>query len=502
MENAALERFRKYTDEATFKKIVQYDTVAEMWEHTAAENADVIAIEDAGLQYTYRKLDDDVAHFRTCISGRGARVGLLVANSYDFVKAFLAVVTSGCTAVILPPQLPAEAVFGCAMKFGLSQLIYAAPTKEKTAILAQNRPDVVLTDAAEMPKGSAGAVKADGASPCVIMFTGGTTGKSKGALLSNAAVMQGVVNGCYGYRDVFRQRYLVVLPFFHVFGLIRNLLTGLYTGSTVFICRNNKDMFGDIARFRPTVLVLVPALANMGLMLSRQFGKNMMGDDLKTIICGAAPVPPYLITEYHKIGVSLLPGYGLTESANLVSGNPEALSHPDSVGYFFPNQEYRIENGELWLKGRNMMDGYVGEDNAAAYTDGWFKTGDLVRVDQDGFLYITGRIKEIIILGSGENISPAEVEVKFNALPFVQDSQVFESTDEAGAPILALEIVPRMSEIPADEKDRADAYMLDALNKVNMTLPPFERVSRIKIRESDFERSPSMKIVRYKHDKN
>src|SRR5699024_4929978 len=115
----------------------------------------------------------------------------------------------------------------------------------------------------------------------------------------------------------------------HVFGLIRNLMTSLYTGSTLFICRNNKDMFKDIAVFRPDILVLVPALAEMALGLSKQFGRNMLGDSLKTIICGAAFVPPYLIAEYKKLGVSLFPGYGLTESANLVSGNAETETKPD-----------------------------------------------------------------------------------------------------------------------------------------------------------------------------
>ena len=86
----------------------------------------------------------------------------------------------------------------------------------------------------------------------------------------------------------------------------------------------------------------------------------MWGDSLKTIICGAANVPQYLIEEYAKMGISLYPGYGLTESANLVSGNPENLNKPGSVGLIFPGMEYKIVNDELWLKGKNMMDGYVG----------------------------------------------------------------------------------------------------------------------------------------------
>lgn len=145
------------------------------------------------------------------------------------------------------------------------------------------------------------------------------------------------------------------------------------------------------------------------------------------------------------------------------------------------------------------MDGYVNpDDNAAAYEDGWFKTGDLVKVDEEGFYYITGRIKELIILPNGENVSPAEVESHFNEIPFVQDSQLFEDIDEGGKRFLALEIVPRaavVATLPADDKA---AYMMSELERVNMTLPGFQRAARIVIRDKDFDRTPSMKIARYK----
>jgi long-chain acyl-CoA synthetase len=294
----------------------------------------------------------------------------------------------------------------------------------------------------------------------------------------------------------------LILPLSHVFGLIRNLLTALYTGSSLFICRNTKDMFRDIAAFRPSILVLVPALAEMALTLSKKFGRNMLGADLKTIICGAAPVAPFLIKEYDKLGIKLLPGYGLTESANLVSGNPESIRKPDSVGLPFPNQEIKIVDGELWLKGRNMMEGYVGVEEPGAYEDGWFRTGDLVRLDEEGYLYITGRIKEIIVLPNGENVSPAEVETHFNALPFIQDSQVFEARSALGEPILALEVVLRPTELTDMDDEARKAFAVAELEKVNRTLPGFSQVSRIVVRDTDFERSPAMKIVRYKHVQN
>ena len=140
-----------------------------------------------------------------------------------------------------------------------------------------------------------------------------------------------------------------------------------------------------------------------------------------------------------------------------------------------------------------MMDGYVNEpeESKAAYEDGWFKTGDLARFDEDGFLFITGRIKEIIVLSNGENISPAEVEAKFNELATVQDSLV---TAEGDA--LVLEVVPRNTVLLTLGKEDPIAYLREQLNEVNRSLPTYQRVSKIVVRDTDFKRSPSMKILR------
>ncbi len=494
-----LELYKKYTGEANMKEIKEYDTLAEMWKERSEKYADSIAIEDDGKQYTYRRLAEDAAKFRTVLKEKGAdknRIALLIPNSYDFVKAFLAVVTSGCTAVVLPAHLNKEQVFGLSKMFNFSMLI--TDSDEKSSLLKKTDPTFPVINPSETSDIPADEAECKGSDGCVIIMTGGTTGKPKGALLSNTAVMQGIINSCLGVPDTFRQKYLLVLPLSHVFGLIRNLLASLYTGSTLMICRDNRNMFRDAAAFQPTIMVLVPALADMALSLSKKFKRNMLGDSLKVIICGAANVPQYLIEEYHKTGVELYPGYGLTESANLVSGNPENINKPGSVGLIFPGMEYRIENGELWLKGRNMLDCYVGTDETDTFEDGWFKTGDLVRMDDDGFLYITGRIKEVLVLPSGENISPAELEAEFNAPAFIQDSQVFEDQDEHGNRFLALEVVPRETEVAKLTVPDINKYITEELQKINDRLPSFQKVSRIVIRTSDFERTPSMKIVRYK----
>ena len=503
MKTQSKEVFKKYMSAESYEGLKDFDSVSQMWKYCSAEYAKSVAIADNSVEYTFSKLEEDAAAMRALLKlPAGARVGILIPNSYDFVKAYIAVTTLGLTAVVLPVQLDEMTVFGCSMKFGLAGIIYAPELEGKLAIAKQKRPDLLFVASNAQSAESLPAAEVSGDTPCVIMFTGGTTGKSKGALLSNKAVMQGTINSCYGLKEVFAQRYLLALPLSHVFGLIRNLMASLYTGSSMFICRNNKDMFRDIAVFRPTILVLVPALAEMALMLSKKFGKNMLGADLKYIICGAAPVAPYLVKEYDKYGIALCPGYGLTESANLVSGNPEYLSRPDSVGMPYPNQELKFVNGELWLKGDNIMTGYVGEEEPSFTGDGWFRTGDLARLDDDGFLYITGRIKEVIVLPNGENVSPAEVEAKFNELSCIQDSQVFASKNESGAPILALEVVPRLTELGGMKPEEIKPFITEKLEQINKTLPSFWRVSKITVRDTDFARTPSMKIVRYKNEQN
>ena len=491
--------FSKYTSEDNYKRIVDYSNVTEMWTHSVGAFPENIAIVD-GESYSYLALDEMIAKFRTVYATSGATPGSLVGiyckNSVGFVKAFIAAATFGLPAVLIPAHLDATTLFGISHGFGLKALVYDETLADNLSLVKERIPSLACIPSSATAEEKTPAINVPTEAPCVFLFTGGTTGKSKTARLSQRAVMAGTKNGCYGIKDIFELKYLLVLPLTHVFGLIRNLMTSLYTGSTLFICRNNKDMFRDIALFKPTILVMVPALAEMALNLSRQFGRNMLGEDLKTIICGAAPVPPYLIREYDKMGIALLPGYGLTESANLVSGNAEALRKPESVGLIYDGMEYKVVNGELWLKGVNMMDGYVSaEENAAAYEDGYFKTGDLVHIDDEGYLYIVGRTKEIIVLSSGENVSPAELEVKFYALDAVQDCLVYHVLED-GKDLLVLEILPRMTTVKALGIEDLYTYFKNEVDTINKTLPTFERINKIIIRDTDFVRTPAMKIAR------
>lgn len=498
MTNETPNYFEKYCSAETLAKIVDYPTVSHMWQKCVEMYGDLVAIED-DRKYTYSEVDNDAKNFRGLLKNSGVEsgdnIGLIVANSYPFVKAYLGAQTYGCCTLLIPTHVDADTLEKYINKYKLKALVYDETQEDKINIIRDRDSSAALIAVNTEGSFVTDMVFPDTEADSTIIFTGGTSGKNKGAVLSHRAVMAGVKNGCYGFDEVFNQRYLLVLPLTHVFGLIRNLLNPLYTGSHIYICRNPKDMFRVMGTFNPTMLVLVPALAEMALTLTRQFKRSMWGNSLKYIICGASAVPSHLITEYKEYGVNLFQGYGLTESANLVAGNPENTDKPAAVGLPYPGQELRIEDGELWLKGRNMMTGYYDEpvENKAAYTDGWFRTGDLVRFDEDGFMYITGRKKNVIVLSTGENISPEDLENEFCKFDIIQDAMIYDEVVE-GMQILVLEVYPR----PLEKAKLTDAneYIMSELKKINASLPTFQRVSKIIIRDEDFDRTPAMKKVR------
>ena len=494
--------FVKYTSKEQFERIKCFDSICELWQKSVSEFKDELCLQDKDRKFTYAELDEEVAKFRAVLKANGVNkgdfVGVFAPNTIEWVKAYLALQTLGACAVLLPPHLPEQALFGCGMKFQMKAIVFHPALQEKIDALNAMPHKMKLISAFESSNEKAESVEVGPKNPAVIIFTGGTTGKSKGALLNNKALCRGSCNGCYGIPNVFNQRYLLILPLTHVFGLVRNLLTSIQTGSALFICSNNKDMFRDIAVFGPTVMVMVPALAEMCLNLSKQFHKNMLGDSLTHIICGASTVPPYLVKEYKQFNITLLPGYGLTESANLVSGNPVSEYKPASVGFPYPGQELKVVDGELWIKGDNVMDCYYNdpEENKNAFSeDGFFKTGDLVRFDDEGFLFIVGRIKEIIVLPTGEKVSPFDLENKFDELDIVQDCMVYLDEDSGR---LCIQVYPRQLEIAKLQLLNPEAYIREEINRVNNELPSFMRISQVIIRKEDFVRTPAMKIIRGK----
>ncbi len=456
------------------------------------------AVSDTVNTYSYTEFCNRIARRRALLNSLGLKKGDNVAiferTSIDAIEMFLAVTSAGYVGILLPAQLPAQAVSDCCKKFQVKVLA----VRDEFAETVKRTPCKVIPSSA-MAEETAPVAVVDRNDPAAIFFTGGTTGAPKGAVLPHRSLMRGGFNGVFAPgNQLGRHRMICFLPLSHVFGLIRSTLSAFYTGAEWFPAEDMKATIGKIPTIRPTLLVLVPGLCEIILGLVKMYGVQFLGGELNTIISGAANVAPSLISEFDRMGVQLLFGYGMTEGANLTTGNVDVLTHPTSVGKVFPEQEIKIVDGEIWFRGDNTFLGYYGEPEKTRETlteDGWIKTGDLGRIDGDGFVYITGRIKNIIILANGENVSPEEIEEPFYKCAALRDVLVSEQKD-GDRSVIAIEILPRPQFTEGKNEAEIFDYFKKLVDKINANLPTTHRIGKIIIRKEDFPRTGAMKVKR------
>ena len=474
-------------------------TVPEFITWIEEKYADRPAVSDLAHTITYAELGERVARRRAFIYGlglpKGAHIAIFDRNSQDAIELFLAVTSAGYVAMMLPSSLPEPAVIGVCMKFDIAAIF----VRDEFAPLCTKLQDVKVVPASSIAEHPAPVAEVDKEQPAAIFFTGGTTGAPKGAVLSHRALMRGSFNGVFKPgRVIGVHRYIALLPLSHVFGLIAGTMGCFYTGNLIYTCEDMKATIGKLPVIKPTILVIVPGICDILAGLCKMYGPQFLGGELRMIISGAANVPPRLVDIFSKLGVEFCFGYGLTEGANLTSANKDALLKPTSIGKLYPEQEMRIVDGELWLKGDNLFSGYYKdpENTKAAFSeDGWLRTGDLVKVDDEGFLYIVGRIKNLIILANGENVSPESLEEPFYADSCVRDAMVKE-VEMNGEQVIGVEILPQMPAFEGKPWEEIEAYMHALVEKINAKLPSTHRIVKVEVRKEDFKRTGSMKVAR------
>lgn len=489
-----LNHYRQYTDEETFNKLKPFPTILNLLKTQKKNIGNLLALSYKDTSLTYKQLYKSCCAITPYLTNfkKQTHIGVLANNDLNFIVTSLSIMANGMVAILIPISLNKDEIKKLIKKYDIKMLFYA---NEFEKIVKEIHNRIVYQDISKInfKKSKAFYRKVNEEDVASIIFSRKSNGELRGAMLTHKSMLYSAFYGTLGIKKVLRQRYYSILPFTHVFGYVRNILTPLVSESSIYICSNMRKMFKEIPLYKPQIMVLVPAILEMILTVSKKFNMDLFKNELHTVIVGGAAMPEYLIYEYHKLNVDIFQGYGMTETSNLVTGNPSPLNKSASVGLIFPYQEVKIINDELYIKGPNQMKGYYKDkkENKKMIVDGFIKTGDLAYQDEDGYLYLLGRSDHLIILTNGENVSPVKIENLVNNINIVASSQVYNDNDT-----LAIDVFLRKDVINELKIENPLSYVKEKIAIINQTLASFERVSKINIVDSDFEKDENMKMIR------
>lgn len=402
---------------------------------------------------TYTDLKADSECFSAALDSLGevkGHIAILGTTSYEWIVAYLGIVNSGSVAVPLDAQLPAEELCDLLNRAEVTTLVFDE-TKADAVCKAQKE-CAGLKHIISMKEESAVAgacsfwkllrdqqpgydYAPEPEELATIMFTSGTTGKSKGVMLSHRNLAENAT--CLDMRIDPGTVIMSVLPIHHAYCLSMDILKALSLGSVICINDSLLRVAKNIKLFEPNMILMVPLmietlakkLQDAAWMPAPLVKAKVFGKQFHTICSGGAYLNPAYIDLFKKYGITILQGYGMTECSPVISTNLSWNNKEDSVGKLLPNCEAKTVDEELWVRGSSVMQGYyhMPEETAATLEDGWLKTGDLGYVDGDGFVFLTGRKKNLIITPNGENISPEEIENKLSENRLVQEVLVRDS---------------------------------------------------------------------------
>lgn len=467
---------------------------------------------------SYTQLRKDSEAFSAVLAGcgeQGKHIAIIGSTSYSWIVAYFGIVDSGSVAVPLDANLPAEEICELIDRADVTTLIYDE-SKEAVAAMAADKCKALQHII------SMGNVKDEGKvldmwkligeqstdfdyqpqpeQLATIMFTSGTTGKSKGVMLTHRNLAENATCLDMGFEK--GMVIMSVLPIHHAYCLSNDILKALSLGAVICINDSLLRVAKNIKLFEPNLILMVPLMIETlakkleeaswipaPLVKAKVFGKQF-----RTIVSGGAYLNPAYVDMFKKYNIEILQGYGMTECSPVISTNISSNSKPGSVGRLMPNCEAKVVDEELLVKGSSVMQGYYKmlKETEETLCDGWLKTGDLGYVDEDGFVFLTGRKKNLIITPNGENVSPEEIENKLGENRIVQEILVRETEG-----VIEAEVFPDYEYAAKKKIKDIQEELQKLIDTYNRTAPTYKRVMKLKVRDVEFEKNTTKKIKRF-----
>ncbi len=505
------------------------------------------------VSISYFELLRDIQALGTFLLSRGYRnqhIAIISENSYDWIRLFFAISFSGNVCVPIARDLGEDVVLENLKNSDSKCFFYSVKSKRViSSILEKEAENFTETFSMEdlseyVDEGlkriqdgdtSFMDMNVDSNDVAAIFFTSGTTGSQKCVMLTQKSLSFNIQRGARRLDSaVHRKTLLIILPLTHVLSFII-MCDIFHFGSRGFISKGIKSFFNDMAEIQPDIIGVVPlfpetiykevfneleaegkisaysrlckfsrALLRLGIDLRSVFFKKIrqkLGGNLKLMISGGAHLSQTIIDEFQNWGIDVITGYGITECSPIIAASEYEDSIPGSVGKPLDGVEVIINDpdekgiGEICVKGPTLMKGYYNNpsDTEKAFGGGMFHTGDLGYLDEDGYLFITGRIKNLIILSNGENVSPELIESKLMESTIVKETVAYQREN-----VIVAEIYPNRSYIEKngiiDIKESVD----QAVKETNKKLPVYARIGDVVLRDNEFPKNASKKIVRNK----
>lgn len=519
---------------------------------------------------TYNQLKADIDCLGTKLVQMGLKdkkVAIIGENSYKWVVSYLAVTNGTGVVVPLDKELTGVEIHNLLDRAEVDAIVFSGKMKKKTMEVIDDIKgiDIIIDMDAKEDCGEIRALDSlieegkslleggnrdftdaviDRDAMCALLFTSGTTGQSKGVMLSHKNISANVYNMSKYVKIRRPGGGLSVLPMHHTYELTCHVFTAIYQGVFVAICEGLRYIQPNLKESKATVMLGVPIvfetmhkkvwkqaeasgaadkmkkmmalsrrtrLFNKPEIIKRIFDKihSSLGGHVELFIAGGAAINPDVIKDYEALGIPMIQGYGMTENAPIIAVNRDYYSKSESVGKPMPGTEVRIIDqdedgvGEIICKGPSVMIGYYDNPEATAEVlkDGWLYTGDYGRFDDEGFLYVCGRKKNVIVTKNGKNIFPEEIEQLLMEQPFIEEVLVYGTIDKRdGDVIVRAEVYPNYEVIREQlgeiTEDGIKDTIKDSIEQINDKMPAYKRVKRFKLREDEFEKTTTRKIKR------